>query len=37
MQIFGQKNAKKMHFYWKKRVFSPFLAPKYSAKITPAR
>lgn len=24
MQIFGQKNAKKMHFYWKKRVFSPF-------------
>lgn len=24
MQIFGQKNAKKMHFYLKKRVFSPF-------------
>ena len=24
MQIFGQKNAKKMHFYWKKRVFDLF-------------
>ena len=37
MQIFGQKNAKKMHFYWEKRVFSPFLPPKDSAKITCAR
>lgn len=28
MQIFGQKNAKKKHFYWEKRVFSPFLPPE---------
>lgn len=37
MQIFGQKNAKKKHFYWKKRVFSPFQPKKDAAKITPAR